>query len=219
MADDTNKSENSDNDGQKRIDIFMDFCCKHEEKPLDVLLINKNLIDYIGDKYNMYVIGSVTSKEMNKIIMSAYMKFSSNEMIDLSPSQKDVESFTNSQRYPIAISRVLAEYEELDGTFLHSIANINNPLNLGIIKRGNKLLMFKLTPTGVETIKKCKKEAWHLHGWKQINSENVIFFDENQLAKCIVEEREAHTKDIRRYSEYNYSITRVLNGVRVSEKI
>jgi hypothetical protein len=78
VADDTNKSENSENDGQKRIDAFVDFCRKHEEKPLDVLLINKNLIGYIDGKDNMYVIGSGGSgepKELKKMIMCAYMKF------------------------------------------------------------------------------------------------------------------------------------------------
>jgi hypothetical protein len=29
VADDTNKSENSENDNQKRIEVFMDFCHKH----------------------------------------------------------------------------------------------------------------------------------------------------------------------------------------------
>jgi hypothetical protein len=46
----------------------------------------------------------------------------------------------------------------------------------------------------------------------------VVFFDENQLAKCIIEEKGMHTKDIRRFSEY-VSVTRVLGGVHVSEKI
>jgi len=166
----------------------------------------------------MCVIGSGKPKEMKKIIMCSYMKFNSQEMIDLSSSQEDSQSFTNSQRYPIAISRVLAEDEELDGTFLHSIANLNSVLNLGIIKRGSKLLMFKLTPTGVETIRKCKEKTLHSHGWKQITSENVVFFDENQLAKCMVDEREIHTKDIRRYSEIS-KVVKVLNGVQVSDKI
>jgi hypothetical protein len=78
--------------------------------------------------------------------------------------------------------------------------------------------MFKLTPTGVETIKNCKEKTPHSHGWKQVNSRNVIFFDENQLAKCIVEEKQMQTKEIRRQSEYN-NVVKVLNGVQVSEKI
>jgi hypothetical protein len=116
---------------------------------LDVLLINRNLIGYIDGKDSMCVIGSGGPIEIKKIIMCAYMKFKFDEMIDFSSSQKDLDSFNDSQRHPLAISRVLDEDEELHGTFLHSIVNINSPLNLGIIKRGNKLLMFKLTPTGV----------------------------------------------------------------------
>ena len=219
-VDDSNKepSEISENENKGRLDQFTEFCRKNESRLLEVLAINKNLITDMEGADAMYVVGSSEPREMKKIIMCGYMRYDATEIINLNQNPKDFESFINSQRYPIAISRILSETEELCGAFLHSIANLTTDIKLGLIRRGNRLLMFKLTNTGLETLRKCAQKAPHSHGWHQTSSENITFFDESQLAKCVGEQKEMHTKIIRRNNEIN-SVIRVVPGVQVSEKI
>lgn len=78
--------------------------------------------------------------------------------------------------------------------------------------------MFKLTNAGQDLLKKCNLKGQHSHGWQQKSSDHVTFYDEAQLAKCIGEEKEMHTKIIRRSNEVN-NVKKVVNGVQVSEKI
>lgn len=56
----------------------------------------------------MYVVGTSEPKEMRKLIMCGYMKFEAGEVVNLQENTKDFDSFINSQRYPIGLSRSLA---------------------------------------------------------------------------------------------------------------
>lgn len=183
------------------------------------MLINKNLITDIEGLDAMHVIGASEPRDGKKIFMCGYMKLEAGEVLNFTQNTKDFDSFISSQRYPIAVFKNIGENDELDSIFLHSILNLNSEIKLGMLKRGSRLLMFKLTNTGAETLRKCTQKFPHSHGWKQTTSENVVFFDETQVAKCFVDQKEMHTKIIRRNGEFNNVFKVVTAGVQISEKI
>lgn len=131
------------------LDAVSLFIKTNEKKVPETILINKNLPDEISSKDSMYIIGCSEPKDNKALVLCGIMKYSAQEIIDLSKDPKDLVCFMNSQRVPIAVAKILGEGEELDPYFLHSIIQINCKLNLGIIKSGTKVSMFQITPQGV----------------------------------------------------------------------
>jgi hypothetical protein len=116
----TNSYSKIEDEIKKMLEMDINFYRKHRNNMLDVMLIIKKLISCIGNKDNLYVIGSSEPIEVNKMIICNCMKFNAEKVINFNQSHKDFESSTNYRRYAITISKVLAEDEEITLETSHS---------------------------------------------------------------------------------------------------
>jgi hypothetical protein len=64
----------------------MEFCLKHVDILLEVLMINNNLISEIDSNLYMYVIGSGRPIYIDKLTMCASMGFNKEDIIDFGSS-------------------------------------------------------------------------------------------------------------------------------------
>jgi hypothetical protein len=74
---------------------------------MSTILINKNLPDQIDSRDSMFVIGCSESKDNKTVVLCGVMKYSDQQLIDLSSDQRDLVCFMNAQRVPTAVAKIM----------------------------------------------------------------------------------------------------------------
>ena len=90
-------SVDSSQDQRSMLETFNSFCRGAEDRILDSLHINKDVIDELKDPETLMVMGSSEPKEKKRLFISAYMNFKTHEVADLRKEPNDLDCFSRGQ--------------------------------------------------------------------------------------------------------------------------